>query len=241
MNCFSDINNLLIYEIIKEINIDINELSELKNYNLIITGSVGAGKSTISEILSNILELKCGINVKKYTEYLNSEKISKKLFELRMNNVISALTFQNFILDIWEKNLIKNEFGNTNINIFERLPYDSVKCFALENLNNGLLTDDEYKILEKHYQHIIEKYNVPEYKNCECCVVYNDILSKTINDIIKIIISDLKNGIKNRSICLKINNDEYIKRIGIRNRKGEDKFELKTLNNFNNFYNELFN
>lgn len=216
------------------------------NYNLIITGTIGVGKSTVSQILSNVFE-RNNIKVCKYPEYIaykyDGLEMGQKLFEMKMNGLISTFTFQNYILDIWETLLKDNKFNNPNnkINIFERIPYDAVYYFSKREFDNNNLTEWEYKTIIGRYEVIKQKYNLFEYSETKQIKIVNDNSVKTAVDIINIIKDDLNKGIKNRCVCLIITDDDkYRERLNIRDRTCEDSYTTKLLNDYKQLYESLF-
>ena len=139
------------------------KLFENVHYNLIITGTLGVGKTTTSKLINNILKYK-HIMVHMYLEYINYNKVGQELFEMKMNDKVSPFTFQNYILDIWDDLLTEHDFKNSKgINIFERLPYDAVYCFSQKEYLNGNMTKDEYETIINRYRAIINKHEMFEY------------------------------------------------------------------------------
>jgi hypothetical protein len=212
------------------------------HYNLIITGTLGVGKTTAIKLISNILKYN-RIPVYKYLEYINYNNVGQELFQMKMNDKVSAFTFQNYILDIWDDLLTENDYKHSKgINIFERIPYDAVYCFSQKEYQNNKITSDEYDLIVKRYKYIINKHNMFEYSDdIKYTKLINNDISKTINDIFDIIIEDIKNGITKRCICLDIENKElYYSRLGIRNRTDEDKYTKQVLDEYKEYYSNKF-
>lgn len=228
---------------------EIEKLKRLSNttYNLVITGTVGVGKSTICEVLYNTLSPI--LNVKSYPEFINVKynnvNVGTQIFEMKVNNVISAFTFQSYILDIWDYLLKQNCYNQSNINcnfnIFERLPEDSVRCFAKLSLENKDMTKYEYDNLIHKHKHLISKYRLPGYNAFKAVNVENDRLYATCHKIIKRIIDDYDSKIKNRVIYLTVTDEKiYKQRILNRSRTGEDSYNRRILNQFKSFYSIQF-
>jgi deoxyadenosine/deoxycytidine kinase len=201
-------------------------------YKLVITGNIGSGKSLRCELLYQLFN-NLTKNIQCFPEYLNYSKHGKTMLKLRSKNLISALTFQNYILDEWENALKSQEYKN--INIFERCPDDSVYCFSSH------LPENEFEYLTKRVKQLNTKYNCPTYdlKNAFIKLVSDDIIDniKTISDII---LYDVENNIDTRIIGLEINTEISYDRIMKRNRNSEKNIEITTLNEFNSFYSNLY-
>jgi dephospho-CoA kinase len=209
-----------------------------KKYNLIITGTIGVGKSTVLQLISDILEY-YSIKINKYPEYITYNQTGKLLFEMKMNNKISTFTFQNYILDIWDTLLTENDFKNSkSINIFERIPYDAVYCFSEKEYSKGNLSKAEYGMILTHYESILHKHNMFEYSDqFKFSRINNDNINHTISTIINTIIDDINNGHEYRCICLSVDDkNEYYKRLGIRNRTSEDKYTCQILDEYSDYY-----
>lgn len=245
MHSFVEIPQHIIENIIKK-----NEHQNIKNivpknYNLILTGSVGVGKSTLSQLIYEYfkqLEIK---NIQIYPEYIqykyNNDDIGNTILDLRKQGVIDTETLQHFVLDIWNYQLEKNNFiQNNSINILERLPDDAIYCFSKEAYEQGIITQESYFNLCIKYQNIIKKYNVPTFKDCELKVVENDNLIVTLNEILSIVEDDFKNGIKNRIIGLKTNEKKYIQRIKQRGRISEIETDINIFKHYNKFYDNMY-
>lgn len=245
---FTNIPSELVIDIIKRIDlsgfIDIASNQNI-SYNIIITGSVGVGKSTVSQILYEILK-DVFDNIQIYPEYIkhefNNVPLGNLMLDARINNVISAETFQHFVLDIWDNQLKQKQFKKGNsINILERLPEDAVSCFTKEAYDDGEISELAWNNINQKLININEKYNVPKNSDCEFKLVdNNNELSTTIQTIINTIIDDVKNGIKNRVFGLIINKDEYRKRIVRRGRQSEINNDTSIYDRYNDYYSNLY-
>ena len=214
------------------------ELFKNIHYNLIITGTLGVGKTTTIKLISNILKYN-HIPVTRYLEYINYNNVGRDLFQMKMNNKVSAFTFQNYILDIWDTLLTENNYKtSTGINIFERIPYDAVYCFTQKEFQNNNITTDEYNLIIERYKYIINKHNMFEYSDdIKYTKNINNDINNTIDEIFKIINDDVKNGITKRCICLDVEDkDLYYSRLGIRNRTDEDKYTIEILDDYKKYY-----
>ena len=201
-----------------------------QTYNLVITGNIGVGKSTICELIKFMLKNE-SIKFNVYPEYITFNETGKMLLEMKMKNQISTFTFQNYILDIWKTIIKQNSTNQHNVvNIFERLPYDAMYCFATEEYKRNNISSDEYALLIKNYNSL----NCFNYDNCAKIIIENNDIIKTVNDVIETINSDQKNKITHRAITLTA--DNIAERIKIRGRECEQEYTNEILNKYSKFY-----
>lgn len=245
MENFADLNQFIFDEIKEKItkNKDYNEIlskKTFKNYNLVITGSVGVGKSTVAEIISQLLNEK----VVKFPEYINlkinNENIGLKMLKYKSEHLIGVDTFQHFILDSWNYILqTRYDKKNDKIYLFERLPEDAFRCFSVESYHNGEISYESLKCLEEKYTMLIDKYNFFEMKDCKFIQIYNDKLCKTVEEILKIINNDIDNKVTHRLIGLNVDEEKFSERIKQRGRESEIKC-IDIFKRYQNFYNKLY-
>lgn len=228
---FSNIPLFLLHQVdIDKYKIEIPK--HLNEYNLCITGNIGVGKSTTLEFIKLILKLN-KININLFPEYIQTET-GKLMFELFNGQKITPIVFQNYILDNWIElydRYSKLIYTSFKINLYERFVEDSVKCFGKNSLNKS-----DYEYLLSRYNTENKNYHFLEYKECEIVGVENDDIQKTIEDVINIINSDLKNNVKNRVVKLYTTVEKNEERIQQRNRHLEN-----TCVDYNilNYYDEL--
>lgn len=250
----------------QKIQFDINIPKDFKGYNLIITGSIGMGKSTLLESIHNCLNYN-NINHYSFPEFVMTNysniNISETLLEMKLKGILSGITTQNFILDIWEYNLnkyemYKNKISRNNIVLWDRTPEDvGIFTKALINyekyknikLNNHAINSDENEFNTQCYNNIInrsdkimEKYNIKKYsiednnKPCYVSMIRGNIDLMLIS-VLNIIKDDIeKNLYNNRIIHLKTDRLDQHKNIQNRNRGGEDNYYDKPLIDSDNEY-----
>lgn len=250
----------------QKIQFDINIPKDFKGYNLIITGSIGMGKSTLLEAIHNCLNYN-NINHYSFPEFVMTNysniNISETLLEMKLKGILSGITTQNFILDIWEYNLnkyemYKNKVSRNNIVLWDRTPEDvGIFTKALINyekyknikLNNHAINSDENKFNDLCYNNIIErsdkimeKYNIKKYslednnKPCYVSMIRSNIELMLLS-VLNIIKDDIEKGLcNNRIIHLKTDRIDQHKNIQNRNRGGEDNYYDKPLINNDNEY-----
>ena len=250
----------------QKIQFDINIPKDFKGYNLIITGSIGMGKSTLLESVHNCLNYN-NINHYSFPEFVMTNysniNISETLLEMKLKGILSGITTQNYILDIWEYNLnkyemYKNKISRNNIVLWDRTPEDvGIFTKALINyekyknikLNNHAINSDENEFNTQCYNNIIdrsdkimEKYNIKKYsiennnKPCYVSMIRGNIDLMLIS-VLNIIKDDIeKNLCNNRIIHLKTDRLDQHKNIQNRNRGGEDNYYDKPLIDSDNEY-----
>lgn len=250
----------------QKIQFDINIPKDFKGYNLIITGSIGMGKSTLLESIHNCLNYN-NINHYSFPEFVMTNysniNISETLLEMKLKGILSGITTQNYILDIWEYNLkkyemYKNKISKNNIVLWDRTPEDvGIFTKALINyekyknikLNNHAINSDENEFNTQCYNNIInrsdkimEKYNIKKYsiednnKPCYVSMIRGNIDLMLIS-VLNIIKDDIeKNLCNNRIIHLKTDRLDQHKNIQNRNRGGEDNYYDKPLIDSDNEY-----
>lgn len=250
----------------QKIQFDINIPKDFKGYNLIITGSIGMGKSTLLESIHNCLNYN-NINHYSFPEFVMTNysniNISEALLEMKLKGILSGITTQNYILDIWEYNLkkyemYKNKISRNNIVLWDRTPEDvGIFTKALINyekyknikLNNHAINSDENEFNTQCYNNIIgrsdkimEKYNIKKYsiednnKPCYVSMIRGNIDLMLIS-VLNIIKDDIeKNLCNNRIIHLKTDRLDQHKNIQNRNRGGEDNYYDKPLIDSDNEY-----
>ena len=250
----------------QKIQFDINIPKDFKGYNLIITGSIGMGKSTLLESIHNCLNYN-NINHYSFPEFVMTNysniNISETLLEMKLKGILSGITTQNFILDIWEYNLnkyemYKNKISRNNIVLWDRTPEDvGIFTKALINyekyknikLNNHAINSDENEFNTQCYNNIIDrsdkimkKYNIKKYsledndKPCYVSMIRGNI-DLMLLSVLNIIKDDIeKNLCNNRIIHLKTDRLDQHKNIQNRNRGGEDNYYDKPLIDSDNEY-----
>ena len=244
---FTDNFNEVISNIDKDILNDVvKELQPYKNrlddYNIVITGTVGAGKSTRCEALFHIFK-SCEIPVNPFPEYINSvdgEDISAKLLKKKLCGDVSPNTFQSYVLDSWEKYLVGHK--KPGLNLYERCVDDSFVCFCnIENRDNKLSELQLLSLFER-LQKINKTYDIPSYfdKNIHFTEIQANDLNFNIKQIVEVIISDIQAGVKKRIIGLSISDFNSKERIKRRSRDGEDNYTMEVIRLFNSHYNKLF-
>ena len=188
--------------------------------NIVVTGSVAVGKTYIQEtIISHIHEHE--VNV--YPEFIQSEggltddDFALKILDHRFKNKISALTFQNFILDKWERNIEINKDKQASINIFERLPDDAVEVFAKMSLSD-LEYQTQIERMKKFSSSIISYKSMTS--NDTIWIRYENVIGKQIMPLLNFI-DELISGKRYRNIVIEVRCSSIYENYKRRDRKEE--------------------
>jgi deoxyadenosine/deoxycytidine kinase len=217
---------------------------KFNNYNFSITGAIGSGKSTLLEIL-NKLFIRHNFKINAVPEYLGIDKeLGGILLDRRIKNKLSNTTFQNYIMDQYVERLSSNGNSKYDICLFERLPDDSILCFSnISNYDNYDLTNFDLFVLDKRMKSIVERYNIPSYRdnNTKFKKLTSGDLTDLIAVILDLIVDDINKGVKNRIIGLDVAFELTKERIIKRNRQGENGYTDEYLNRIINFYSRLYN
>lgn len=225
-----------------EKNVIDNIVKSSVDYNLVITGTVGSGKTTMLESISALFEKfsKPTINFPEYLHTMNGE-LSGELLKKKLESDISSLTFQSYILDMWEKTLYHN-YKEEGIKLYERCVDDSVICFCNLDHYNERLTLMEFISLFDKMKKTIENYpNIPSYfHDTNFIKIKSKSLNENLMEIIDIISSDIASGIKHRIVGIEVTDNQSFERIKDRNRDGENSYDIQSIMLFNDHYNKLF-
>lgn len=203
-------------------------------YNIIITGPVSVGKTTILNALYHLLKLS-NQEIQTFPEFVCT-KLGRELLSKNLSKEISALTFQSYVLDFWDK-----EPNFKNVNLFERCLDDTIYVFCKYQLHHGNLTELEYKTLEEKMKRINMKWNLPSFDKEYKLVTLNT--DKSIDEILyelyKIVQEDIKDGVETRIISLDLSSQKILERIKFRGRDGESAYSLEYIDEIRKSYYDM--
>ena len=212
-------------------------------YNVVVTGTIAAGKSTKCDLLRELM-----IRVDKdlehscfYPEYLMHSDIGNIMLQKLHDGTVSNITFQHYIMDEFN-NILRNR-PLRNINLFERCPDDAtfIFCRGMEK--------DQLDPLFKRAAQVARRYNIPTFiesippyyfRRIENYSpdVFNEMLSIMEADVDKIIESGQK--LMHRIFGLVVTPEESYMRLRLRNRAAEGDCDLNFMRHCYNNYNDLY-
>ena len=232
------------------------------NYQLCVTGPIGAGKTTLIEALKCLFKslVENSVNKEQYSEsvqelpeYLGIDpEFGQRMLERKINKEISNTTFQNYIVDMYSLRLrqLNDKFM---IRFIERLPEDSVLCFS--NISNFHdrdnkdkfekyleLSDFDLYTIKQRFDNLKDLYELPSYadKQTEFINISSCDFNDLIMSVVDIIADDLQSGVTKRIIGLDLSFEITLRRIMKRNRNGESNYSKDWLKMICNFYSKLY-
>ena len=200
------------------------------DYRLVLSGTIGAGKSSILEKIAQYIRMK-NVKVGCVREFIDGHKNGSKMLCDWIQGKISLKEFQDFISVC---QVIDNEkIEMCPVKIYERCPYESAVVF----------TKDTYC-----YRHVLDQANE---LHVQYCIPYphlsqtitidaNRSLEEVYEDVRQIVDKDLEEKIDKRVIFLKVNLQTSVDRIKARGRVSEESYNEGYLQNLIDAYEELF-
>lgn len=213
-----------------------------KRYDIVITGTVGSGKSTVCDILLHMIVLIDTIRVNTFPEFVSFDgEFSERMLDGKIRGSISQLTFQSYILDAWEQMLKRTDTSNA-FNIYERCADDSVACFCNIANKDHSLTDNELIVLYERLVSMNNRYSTVSFfdPNTHFTEITEQDLSSIVLLIVKTICSDIANGVSKRIIGLAVSSEVSAHRIASRGRSSESGYPQAIITLYQRHYQKLF-
>lgn len=223
-------------------------------YNLVLIGPVGVGKSTICTLLYYLIDrayTEFCTDVYCYPEFLQvNSKESHEILKEHLEGSKSSYEFQKYILHCWtvmmQKQPLAHDSSCRRFNIFERCCDDSVICFAnlWHQQSPNSLNEDELQLLFKLSQLINKQFRIPTYFTDDSVSVKkvpSGHIATILLEIIEIIKADFENS-SNRTtfVMLDTDVDTLMHRINVRSRPGESAYSSDTITALHRHYQLLF-
>ena len=234
--------------------------------NIIFVGTCGVGKTTVIKQLINKLS---NMLINYIPAFIDALHEAKNKLDNMLSDKITRFEFQKYVLQYYDDTLSKTNNDNNNvINIFERLPDDTVALFCEKAYKEGKLTYTEFNQLQQYSHEINKKYNLPCYYTNEnrnnlmvCSSWYsNYIVVRKPNQLPKInsvdnnftlleTIIDIIVSNKNQKQFLKIDNlfvfifeepTVCLSRINARGIVAEKRYTLKDIERFDEYHKQLY-
>lgn len=212
---------------------------------IVITGGVGVGKSTTIKHLKEIFEC-TNIHYIIIPEYINGDGDNGvEMLNRYLNHDIDSFTFQYYILTFYDRYLNNLQPTEDTVLIFERLPDDSITCFANKANKNKELTNEDLFQLFKYSQEITKRYNLPSYftmdnnQTTNISIIKSDDTRKIASQVYDMYVSSNKHDLY--LICLYNTSEECMKRIHKRGIPSEiQHYSLNEIKQFNRHYTKLY-
>lgn len=212
-------------------------------YNIVITGTIAAGKSTKCDLFRELMILvdrelthSCF-----YPEYLIHSNIGSIMLQKLHDGTVSNITFQHYIMDEFYNILRKRPLRN--INLFERCPDDATFIFC-----KGI-EEDQLTPLYKRAAKIAAEFNIPTFIESIPPYFFRRIEnygSGTFDEMLDIIEKDIDIMIDtgattmHRIFGLVVTPEESLMRLRIRNRDAESDCDMAFMQKCYENYNELY-
>ena len=207
-------------------------MSHDQSYNLIITGPIGAGKTTLIKKIANYYkEKKHDFGV--VPEYIDGMIDGPNKLHEWINGDISLEEFQQYINNSMD--ILNQKVNDKPFKIYERTPIECAEIFSKES-------DIYEKVLVQAWG-LHMKYSIPHMFHCAPYSMYinaNQNENRVFKRVKKIIEKDLKRNITWRLIYLRVDVDKSIMRVKRRGRKSEKSYHKEYLQFIIDRYEDLF-
>jgi deoxyadenosine/deoxycytidine kinase len=198
---------------------------------LVITGGVAAGKSTMCQIIAN--SVSNDVKVEMIPEYICSVE-GQRLLPMYLSGEISDTTFQNYICDYYSNVYNKINFKSSFV-ISERLPSDSVCCFANIANRKGNYSDYDLLALFNKIQDMNKKFGIISYLDKSSCDTFIRMSASEYP-----IIFDSLLTYDRVLVGLDVESNTCFDRLHKRNRNGESAYTKESIDVFTSHYKKLF-
>lgn len=201
-----------------------------QKYDLVITGAIGAGKSTLANNIFEYFKNQYQ-SIAMIPEYIDGMRNGNMMLSKFIEGQLSPKEFQKYIsmaIDI-----LNYETRDNTFRIFERTPIENAEIFVPNS--------DAYEDTKADAELLHKKYNIPLVPGPYCVKVDANLGEEDVfNEVKKIVESDLKQKKRQRVIFLSVDFETALNRINKRNRKAEKSYTHEYLKTIIERYESLF-
>lgn len=185
-----------------------------QTYTVVVTGPIGAGKSTVTEALSK------RFGFPRIPEFVETQVDGLRKLEDWASGKLSDADFQRYIVDSYDKSC--SITSNCRTRIFERSPWDGYQIFS--RMHEGL------EDLVNRANEVMERWSIPAPRP-EVVKVVNaeESPAEVLGVCERVVEKDLAEGNQSRVIYLRISGRTSRRRTLLRGRSGEDSYGLQYL------------
>ena len=201
----------------------------MTTYTLVLSGPIGAGKTTILHMLADHLKSNkvCFAIV---PEYLEGMKSGRHMLEAWTSGKITASEFNHYVMDSCA--ILNKQAKDYPIRILERAPFENASIFGKGE--PALLL----QATNIHY-----RYNIPLITDETCPIsILNANLDadQVFENVLDIVKQDLEQNVPGRIIYLRVSVETSKQRVVERGRKAEKSYTEDYLRSIVQKYEQLF-
>lgn len=186
------------------------------SYTVVVTGPIGAGKSTVTKAIAKQYKMP------RIPEFVETQVDGLQKLQDWISGKLSESDFQRYIVESYDKAC--SIASDCSIRVFERSPWDGYTIFSQKH--------EGYKELVKFANEVMKRWDIPSPTQDVVKVVDAEKpLHIVLKEVYKIIEKDLIENRKDRIIYLRIGGETSLERTSQRGRKGEESYSPQYLAN----------
>ena len=199
-------------------------------YDLVITGPIGAGKTTLVNKLIKYFDEK-ETNLGLVHEFIDGMDNGPEMLAKWLGGEITHENFQDYLIESYD--YLNYKVYDHGIRLFERTPVEGAVIFS-----QG--TSVYQKTLNGTAQ-LHEKYTIPDPRVEDPAIINaTQTVEEIFQNATKIIEEDLINQTRRRILYLRIDSDTGYNRVNKRSREGEEAYSKEYLSLIIHRYEEMF-
>lgn len=209
---------------------------QFHDYQLVITGPIASGKSTLIHELSRLFADKSIYTVKEYLD--NDPTFGQQLLSKFINKSISPMTMQSAIIDSFESQMP----SSADLVLYERIPDDNLLVFSNIAQSLGQLSAQEFNLLYDRTRAIDLKYHLPSYfQHSKCFMRLNPAkIAQQLLIILRTMHADIRRGQMHRIVGLSVDISLCKSRLNMRQRQDENKYSDSYLQQIITTYERIY-